>query len=195
VFNNLSALALYYKDALEVMFPNEEANLLTMELKTRSVERDVDFLNRLSSLYIQNGLDEKNRMNNNTVRFIDNLIAGVNDSLQVAGNSFSSYRSRNKTIDLGQEATGVVQKIKELDSEQSMINLKLDYYNNLKYYLANKEEIKDLVAPALVGVDDDALNDLVGKLNDLYSKREVISYTVQEKSQDRTGVHRHQEKF
>jgi tyrosine-protein kinase Etk/Wzc len=182
VFNNLSKLALYYKDNLEILFPDEDANLITVEMKTRSVKRDVDFLNRLSSLYIQNGLDEKNRMANNTVRFIDNLIAGVNDSLQVAGNSFSSYRSRNKTVDLGQEATSVVEKIRNLDSEQSMINLKLDYYNNLKYYLDNKEEIRDLVAPSLVGVDDNALNDLVSKLNDLYSRREVLSYTVQEKN-------------
>jgi tyrosine-protein kinase Etk/Wzc len=182
VFNNLSRLALAYKDAIEVNFPDEDANLITVEMKTRSVARDVDFLNRLSSLYIQNGLDEKNRMANNTVRFIDNLIAGVNDSLQIAGNSFSNYRAKNRTVDLGQEASGVVEKIKALDSEQSMINLKLDYYNNLKYYLDNKEEIKDLVAPALVGVDDDALNDLVAKLNDLYGKREVLSYTVQDQN-------------
>lgn len=182
VFNNLSKLALNYKDGIEVEFPDEEANLLTVTLETRNLARDVDFLNRLSSLFIQTGLDEKNRMANNTVRFIDNLISGVNDSLQIAGNTFTNYRSRNRTVDLGQEASGVVEKLKALDSEQSMINLKLEYYNNLKYYLDNKEEIKDLVAPAIVGVQDDALNDLVAKLNELYSKREVLSYTVQEKN-------------
>jgi tyrosine-protein kinase Etk/Wzc len=182
VFNNLSKLALNYKDGVEVVFPDAEANLLTVELETINLARDVDFLNRLSSLYIQTGLDEKNRMANNTVRFIDNLIAGVNDSLQIAGNSFTNYRSRNKTVDLGREASGVVEKLKSLDSDQSMINLRLEYYNNLKYYLDNKEEIKDLVAPAIVGVTDNALNDLVSKLNELYSKREVLSYTVQDKN-------------
>jgi tyrosine-protein kinase Etk/Wzc len=182
VFNNLSKLALNYKDGVQVDFPDAEANLLIVQLETQNLRRDVDFLNRLSSLYIQSGLDEKNRMANNTVRFIDNLIAGVNDSLQLAGNSFSNYRSRNRTVDLGQEASGVVEKLKTLDSEQSMINLRLEYYNNLQYYLENKEEIKDLVAPALVGVGDEALNDLVSKLNELYAKREVLSYTVQEKN-------------
>jgi tyrosine-protein kinase Etk/Wzc len=182
VFNNLSMLALDYKERLDVEFPDEEANLITVSLQTTTVRRDTEFLNRLGSLYIQSGLDEKNRMANNTVRFIDNLIAGVNDSLQVTGNTFTNYRSRKKTVDLGREASTVVEKLKTLDSEQSMINLRLDYYNNLKYYLDNKEEIKDLVAPALVGVNDTDLNDLVGKLNDLYGKREVLSYTVQEKN-------------
>lgn len=182
IFNNLSKLALRYKEGIEVEFPDKEANLMTVTLETQNLERDVDFLNRLSALYLQTGLDEKNRMANNTVRFIDNLISGVNDSLQLAGNTFTNYRSRNRTVDLGQEASGVVDKLKALDSEQSMINLKLEYYNNLKYYLDNKEEIKDLVAPAIVGVEDGALNDLVAKLNELYSKREVLSYTVQEKN-------------
>jgi tyrosine-protein kinase Etk/Wzc len=182
IFNNLSKLALAYKEGMEIEFPDAEANLLTIQLETHHLERDVDFLNRLSSLYIQSGLDEKNRQANNTVRFIDNLIAGVNDSLQLAGNDFSNFRSRNKTVDLGREASGVVEKLKGLDSEQSMINLRLEYYNSLKYYLDNKEDIKDLVAPALVGVTDEALTDMVGKLNDLYARREVLSYTVQDKN-------------
>lgn len=182
VFNNLSMLALYYKDAIEVAFPDAEANLISISLKTKSTLRDSEYLNRLAALYIQEGLDSKNRQASNTVRFIDNLISGVNDSLQLAGNTYSNYRTRNRTVDLGQEASSVVEKIRTLDQEQSMINLKLDYYNNLKYYLDNKEQIKDLVAPALVGISDDALTDLVRKLNDLYSKREVLSYTVQEKN-------------
>lgn len=182
VFNNLSKLAQKYKESLEVEFPDAEANLLTVTLETTSLERDVDFLNRLASLYIQNGLEEKNRQANNTVRFIENLIAGVNDSLQIAGNSFSNFRSRNRTVDLGREASTVVEKLRALDTEQSTINLRVDYYNNLKYYLDNKEEIRDLVAPALVGVSDEALTGMVNKLNDLYAKREVLSYTVQDKN-------------
>mgnify|MGYP001765448159 CR=1 FL=1 len=36
--------------------------------------------------------------------------------------------------------------MKALDNEESQVSLKLDYYNSLKYYLDNKEQIKDLVA-------------------------------------------------
>ena len=182
VFNNLSTLAMSYKDRLEVQPSTEESNLIMLEMKTTQLARDVEYLNRLASFYIQYGLEEKNRMANNTVRFIDNLIAGVTDSLQTAGNSFTNFRSRNRTVDLGQEATSVVEKIRTIDNEMSQLNLKLEYYTNLKYYLDNKEEIKDLVAPSMVGVSDDDLSALVSKLNDLYSKREVLSYTVQERN-------------
>jgi len=181
-FNNLAKLAQEYKDRLDITQADENSNLIRVNLETRKLHRDVQYLNKLGSLYIQSGLDEKNKMANNTVRFIDNLIAGVNDSLQVAGNSFTDFRSKNKTVNLGQEATKVVDKLKDLDTEQSKLNLKLDYYSNLKYYLDNSEEIKDLVAPSLIGVNDPDMNSMVAKLNDLYSKREVLSYTVQEKN-------------
>jgi hypothetical protein len=105
MFNNLSTLAMQYKDRLEIEPSNEDSNLIILSVRTNQLGRDVAYLNRLCSFYIQYGLDEKNRMANGTVRFIDNLIAGVTDSLQTAGNSFTNYRSRNRTVDLGQEAT------------------------------------------------------------------------------------------
>jgi tyrosine-protein kinase Etk/Wzc len=182
VFNNPAKLAQEYKDRIEVEQTDENSNLVTIQLETEQLRRDVEFLNKLAAFYIQNGLDEKNRMANNTVRFIDNLIAGVNDSLQMAGDSFTSFRSRNKTVNLGAEATRIVDKLRELDSEQSKLNLKLEYYNNLRYYLDNKEEIQELVAPSLIGIRDEDMNSMVMKLNDLYTKREVLSYTVQDKN-------------
>lgn len=181
-FNNFNRLALYYKDNLTVKSVDENSNLVVVEMKTHQLQRDVDYLNKLGSFYIQYGLDEKNRMANNTVHFIDKLIEGVNVDLQQAGNVFTDFRSRNRTVDLGQEATAVVEQLKEIDRAQSQLNLRLDYYNNLKYYLDNKEEIKDLVAPTLVDDTDDALNSLITKLNDLYTRREVLSYSVQAKN-------------
>ncbi len=181
-FNNLSRLALYYKDNLLVNSVDENSNLIVVEMKTHQLGRDVEYLNKLGSFYIQYGLDEKNRIANSTVRFIDKLIEGVNVDLQAAGNVFTDFRARNRTVDLGQEATSVVDRLKEIDKHQSLLNLKLDYYSNLKYYLDNKDEIKDLVAPTLVGETDEALNSLIAKLNELYARREVLSYTVQAKN-------------
>jgi capsular exopolysaccharide synthesis family protein len=184
IFINLNALALGYKERLVVKPANPLAssNLILVELVTSHLQRDVDYLNQLGRVYLQFGLDEKNRIANNTIKFIDDQITGVDRSLQQAGDQFSSFRSRNRTVDLGQEATTVVAKLKEIDVERSNLELKLEYYNNLKYYLQNRDENKDLVAPSLVGVTDDALNQKVIQLNELYSRREVLSYTAQERN-------------
>jgi capsular exopolysaccharide synthesis family protein len=184
IFFNLNAIALAYKERLVVKPANPlvGSNLILVELVTSNLQRDVDYLNQLGRVYLQFGLDEKNRIANNTIKFIDDQITGVDRSLQQAGDQFSSFRSRNRTVDLGQEATSVVAKLKEIDVERSDLELKLEYYNNLKYYLQNRDENKDLVAPSLVGVTDDALNQKVIQLNELYSRREVLSYTAQERN-------------
>jgi capsular exopolysaccharide synthesis family protein len=183
VFNNLGDLALSYKNKLDVKQPEDaQSNLINVELKTSNLLRDVDYLNQLGKVYIQFGLDEKNRMANNTIKFIDDQITGVNQSLQMAGDKFTSFRAQNRTVDLGQEASTVVEKLKQIEGERSNVDLKLEYYNNLKYYLENRDQNKDLVAPSLVGVTDEALNQKVIRLNELYVKREVLSYTAQERN-------------
>jgi tyrosine-protein kinase Etk/Wzc len=184
VFNNINHLALRYKEKLEVkpLDVLANSNLISVKLVTSNLQRDVDYLNQLGKIYIQFGLDEKNRVANNTIKFIDDQISGVNVNLQQAGNQFSSFRAQNRTVDLGKEATAVVDRLKLIENDRAALLLKLDYYNNLKYYLDNRSVNDDLVAPSIVGVTDDALNANVLRLNQLYTRREMLSYTAQEQN-------------
>ncbi len=184
VFNNINQLALRYKEKLVVkpVGAADDSNLILLELVSNDLARDVDYLNQLGKIYIQFGLDEKNRIANNTIKFIDDQITGVDRSLQLAGDKFTSFRSQNRTVDLGSEASSVVEKLKVIETERANLEMKLEYYKNLKFYLENRDKNKDLVAPSLVGVTDDALNSKVLKLNDLFTRREVLSYTAQERN-------------
>jgi tyrosine-protein kinase Etk/Wzc len=183
-FKNISHLATEYKENLKIKPVSEESesNLILVELTTSNLARDVDYMNQLGKVYIQFGIDEKNRIADNTIKFIDDQISGVNQTLQVAGDRFSNFRSRNRTVDLGQEASSVVEKQNQIEKDRADIELRLSYYNNLKYYLENRDLNNDLVAPSLVGVTDNTLTTRVAKLNELYTKREVLSYTAQERN-------------
>lgn len=183
-FKNISHLATEYKENLKIKPVSEDAesNLIQIEITTTNLARDIDYLNQLGKVYIQFGIDEKNRIADNTIKFIDDQISGVNQTLQVAGDRFSNFRSRNRTVDLGQEASSVVEKQNQIEKERAEIELRLSYYNNLKYYLENRDINNDLVAPSLGGVTDNTLTARVAKLNELYTKREVLSYTAQERN-------------
>lgn len=181
-FNDLSELALRYSQNLEVKMTDEDSDLLTIGYKSTQPARAVNYLNELSAVYIQFGLNEKNRIANTTMNFIENQIASVTESLQTAGQDFTDFRSKNKIVDLGQEGGLIIEKMEEVEQEEMLSKIKLDYYYNLKKYLSNAEQMKDLIAPSVVGITDPALNSLVLSLSDLYSRREVMSYTVQEKN-------------
>ncbi len=187
MFNNLSKMAMAYKEKLIVkastgVSPTENSNMISIELKTNQLERDVDYLEQLCKTYIQYGLEKKNRQASNTINFIDNQIAGVNSSLQSAGNTFTNFRAENRTVDLGREASVVVEKLRQVEADRANLDLRLESYNNLKYYLENRDQNKDLIFPSIEQLKDPALIETVKKLNAQYSNREVLSYTVQEKN-------------
>lgn len=181
-FNDLSKLALHYQEMLEVSLSNEESDIIYVSLESTEPARAVNYLNEIGDVYIEFGLSGKNRIANNTVNFIENQIAGVTESLQSAGQDFTDYRSRNRIVDLGQEGGIVIGKLEEIEQQEALSKMKLEYYTNLKRYLNDGNQMQDLIAPSVVGVTDPALNSLVLDLSDLYSQREVLSYTVQDQN-------------
>ena len=182
IFNDLSQIALNYQEMMEVKVADEESDIIYVSIESKQPARAANYLNELGKVYIAFGLSGKNRVANNTVNFIENQIAGVTESLHSAGEDFTDFRSQNRIVDLGQEGGIVIKKLEEIEQEEALSKMKIDYYKNLKQYLNDAGQMEDLIAPSVVGVTDPALNSLVLNLSDLYSQREVLSYTVQEKN-------------
>jgi tyrosine-protein kinase Etk/Wzc len=182
VFNSLNQLAHSYKKRLDVTLEDEDSDLIYIKLQTRQLARDVNYLNELARVYIDFGLEEKNTVADNTLRFINNQLIGITDSLNVASDDFTNFRSKNRIVDLGQEASLVVKRFEEVGREEAASRMKLEYYNNLKKYLTDAKQMRELVAPSVVGITDGSLNALVLKLSQLYSDRELLSYSAQEKN-------------
>lgn len=182
VFNNLDQLTLAYMESMTISVAEKKAELIHLRVDNSEPSRGVDYLNELNWVYIQFGLIEKNKKSERTVRFIDSQLDGIVDSLQMAGQSVTNFRSRNRIVDLGQEAGVVVAKMEELESQLSKAQITLDYYKNLSQNLGDANQMKQVVAPSISGITDPSLDALVSKLTDLYGKREVLSYSVQAKN-------------
>ncbi len=175
IFKDLNWLTLSYQDRLDISAYDEKSDLIQLKLIGNQPERESDFLNQLAEVYINFGLRKKNLTSENTIQFIDRQLGGIVDSLQNAGNEFTDFRSKNRIIDLNQEAGLVVEQLTALEYEESMANMRFDYYKNLQKYLGDAKQMELMVAPSVVGITDPSLNSLVIKLSELYSKRSVIS--------------------
>ena len=181
IINDIAQLAINYQGQLVVKISAPESNVLTLELKGTSVQRNVDYLNALGETYRKFGLDQKNQSAINTMQFIRTQIAGVADSLQVSGNRFTNFRTNNKVVDLTQEGTLVLQKMEEVDKKQNALKLKINYYNELNKHISNADEVKNFVAPS-IGDPDPDLTSLVQKLTLLFSQRETLALTAQSRN-------------
>jgi tyrosine-protein kinase Etk/Wzc len=186
-FNDLGFMAIEYQSQLDVKIPAPESDVLTVELKGENMMRNVDYLNELGNTYLKFGLDQKNQSAINTVTFIRSQLHEVADSLHSSGDRYTDFRTRNKVVDLSTEGSMVLQKVEEVDKQEGLLRLKMDYYNGLNQHLNDQDKLKSFVAPTM-GDSDPDLSALVQKLTSLFSQRATLGLTLQPKNPKMVAV-------
>ena len=180
-FVDIDNLVRQYQEKLNIYLIDVEADIIRITVRGNKPDRESDFLNELCDNYIKYNLQEKNQASEKIIQFIDAQLSGIVDSLQVTSESYTNFRSRNKIVNLSQEGSMVVEQLKEIESEESMAKIKYEYYKNLKNYITNSNKMEQqAIAPSVVGITDPALNNLVSRLSELYSQRNLLSYSARE---------------
>jgi len=179
-FNNLNRLTLDYVAGLKAEPSSKQSDIINLELKGTVAEKASDYLNELNRVFIRYGLNQKNQISKNTVEFIDSQLSGITESLNKSGQSFTDFKSRNRMVDVENEAAIISDKVKQVEQEKTLVDMQLEYYRNTKKYLDDPSRIKKMVSPSVVGIEDPLLGETIAKLGDLYQKREVLSFSVKE---------------
>lgn len=180
--NDLNKLAQQFQKNLKIISDEKKPDMIELILSDNNSKRGIDFLNRLEQTYIEYGLDQKNRVAENTIRFIDSQLKSVTDSLSYSENKFTNFRTRTQSVDLNQEGGIALQKQGTLESERAVLESRLAYLRNLRNDMNDSKQMKQVVVPSVLGITDPTLNSLVTKLSDIYTRREVLSFSVQEKA-------------
>jgi len=170
------SLANQYKSNLLAAPLNKASTILVLGLEMNHRRKAEDYLNRLMEVYLDRELLQKNRTADNTVFFIDQQLSGISDSLSFIEDRLESYRSNNNVFNLSQEGSAVFQRVERLENEKAQINLSLRYYHTLMDYL-QQEQLDDLAAPSIIGINDPLLNALVSNLAELQSDKVRLTAT------------------
>lgn len=170
------ALANRYRNDLQVSPLNKTATILTLSLELNHRRKGEDYLNKLMEVYLERELLEKNQTAANTVFFIDQQLSGITDSLSYIEDRLEAYRSNNNVFNLTEEGSVIFQRLEGLEKEKAEINLALRYYRTLMDYL-DDEQLDDLVAPSVIGIQDPLLNALVISMAELQGERVRLTAT------------------
>jgi len=179
-FKDLDQLTMVYQTKLDIYLVNAEADLIRLNIRGNQPAREASFLNELCNVYIRYDLQKKNQVSENTIQFINFQLQGLVDSLQMSGRSYTNFRSRNRIVDLSQEGGLVVQRLEELESEESIAKMRFEYYQNLIKYVGDAKQMEKVITPSVVGITDPTLNGLVTRLTELYTRRNTLSYSAKE---------------
>ncbi len=178
VINNPNTLANEYKGKLTIDLNDKKGSILIITTKGSVAEKEADYQNSLMQAYIQKGLDEKNKIAENTIRFIDSQLSDMTDSLKGAEERLQDFRSTNKVINIDKEGVLIYDNIKQLQDEKAKVELRGRYYGYLKTYIDEKKELKEIVAPSAMGVEDVQLADILEQLNRTYIEQEILKLSV-----------------
>lgn len=183
IFNDLDQLTSRYMELTKINIESVNSDIITVRINSKiSPVRVVDFMNKLNDVFIEFSVENQFESSESSVNFIDSQLERLKKSVDSAAENYSSYRRRNQAINLGQEAQTVYSRLEEIEQEQYMTQLQVDYYKDLLQYLDDASKIEEMVNPSVVGISDESLSELLKKLSDLYTRRQTLSYSVQEKN-------------
>ncbi len=169
-----------YRKRLLINIASEEGTIVALNIQGTNKEKDVDFLNRMITVFQHRNLDKKNEEAGRVIDFIDSQLIGITDSLMIAEQKLQEFRSRNRVMDVSAQGQQIIDQAVKLEDEKARLELESNYFEYLAKYLSSANTQETPIVPATMGISDPMLTQLVQELAELQS--EYYSSNVGEKN-------------
>ncbi|RZT96798.1 protein involved in gliding motility EpsB [Ancylomarina subtilis] len=164
---------------IDVSYAAKGASIANMSTTGTCLEKSIAFLNKLMEVWIQNGLDQKNLIANNTISFIDQQLYGLGDTLGRVGAKLQRFRTSNKVVMPTVQVEAAYTRLQEIDAELLKLEMQASYFKRLKGYLNKREDYNNLISPASVGLEQTVLSEYITQLATVRSS--LFQYKGKEK--------------
>ncbi len=176
VFSEIDKLTKQFQ-SFEIDPIKDESSILKISLKANNVQKSIDFLNKMTDVYLRRNLEQKNRVADNTILFIDRELNEISDSLNLVEQDLQDFRSTKQIMNLDLQANQVFEQLKQFENERAQLDMKAQYYKTLQQYIYQNKDLENvLIIPATMGIDDPLLTKLTSELSGYYAEREEMLY-------------------
>lgn len=172
---------------LKVEPSSKMSSVLLLSVEDSKPVRGRDILNRLISVYNMAGLEDKNKVAANTLRFIEDRLVLISKDLTNAEKTVENYKSREGITDISAESGLFLESVQENDKQLSEIKIQQIVLENIEKYVRNKDNAAGTV-PATLGISDPTLLGLIQSLSEMESQRAQAIKMVKEDNPIVTGL-------
>ncbi len=155
---------------LKVEPSSKMSSVLLMSIEDAKPMRGRDVINTLIGFYNLAGLEDKNKVAANTLRFIEDRLVLISKDLTEVERSVQDYKSREGITDISAESGLFLKSVQETDNQLSQILIQQNVLENIERYVRNKNAASGTV-PATLSISDPTLLSLIQSLAELESKR------------------------
>ena len=140
---------------------SKQSSVIVITASGYNSNKIVDFTNTLMNEYVSRGLEKKNLVSENTIEFIDNELAGIQETLSSAESELKDFREQNDVMNLDVQATQVYNNLRALEEERAEMGVNVKIYKRLQDYIRVQiNDPENLAAPSTMGINDPLLNQL-----------------------------------
>lgn len=173
-FNTVEGLANQFKGSISVNYLKEGSSIITINAVGSLPSKNIVFLNQLLKVYTENVLTKKMEVADNALKYIDKQLQSVRDSLDLAEGALERFQINNKSLDVSTTATKAFEQISAIENEKVAISMQRKYFDYLLEYIKENQN-SDIIAPSLMGIQDNRLGALLQELS-------VLNTEIAEKS-------------
>ncbi len=145
--NRPADLLTQYRAALMLNWQAKGSSILNAAMATELPEKEYDFLNAYFDVIVQKGLEEKSQSITSTIRFINEYIPQISDTLSVYQKRLDRFKLENRELING--SSFVMDKLEEFESQKVELIVTNKYYDYLKAYVRDQKR-GGVFAPALM---------------------------------------------
>ncbi len=176
--NNIQSVVSSYLNRMKIEVSPQGSSILWLWLVGTVPQKDADFMNKLTELYIKKGLEEKNQKAASIIEFIDKQLEGVSDSLRKTESSMQLFKQKNGTVDISSEGMMLLTRLTDFQNYKIMQKNKIAYYKYLYEQMSVNELSNSITAPSIMNISDPVLLSYLDKYSELLTEREMLDYSV-----------------
>ncbi|TSD67002.1 polysaccharide biosynthesis tyrosine autokinase [Inquilinus sp. KBS0705] len=168
-----------YQGGIKVELENKDAPFVNLTSTDQVPQRGKDILNSLLALYLQYAMEDKNKLSQKTLKFIDFRLDSLKKELNSIEAQFEQYKSSNNITDINAQAQSY--RDLQLANTRSLndINLQLSILNSLERY-ANSSQNSQKMPAINANLGDPTLVVLYDRLTQLHLDRQKLLATTPE---------------
>lgn len=177
-FNSINNNVEFYRAKLKIEQPSQNSSILVLAIEDQIPQRGIDFLNNLVQVYLENDIQEKNKIASSTSAFINDQLGLISTDLQQIEIERQDFKIEKGVTDVSAESNMILENVRSKDNELSNFNLQLSFIEYLQDYVKSNNSLAD-IAPSSLGINDPLLINLISQITELeINRQEIASNTV-----------------
>jgi len=149
------------------------ATVINLGITDKNENRATAVLQSLIDKYNQLGIEDKNRVTDSTINFLnERLIAVVKELVTVEG-SVEKFKSKNKITDISVDEQQYMTLAQQVIAQKAQSETQLNILNMMEQDLEKNQDNPQLV-PSTLGIEEPSLGILISQHNQLVLQRERI---------------------